>query len=180
MMWAALNLVFFSSVLVSAMFPQFSPLEPAARLADFPAPFPLNLELPLLVAYVFVFNVFISAFLVVTLPGLGFFALPAFFLVLRAYFWGLSLSQLSTSVFWAALPTVIIEGEAYVVAAVAGTMLGLSWLKPSRSHEGKMASRLVALKRAVRECAYLYVLAAILLAAAAVIEAIAIQQIQSG
>jgi hypothetical protein len=70
--------------------------------------------------------------------------------------------------------------EAYVVAAVAGTMLGLSWLNPSWAHRDSTDSRLVALKRALKECAYLYVLVAILLIVAAAVETIAIQLARFG
>jgi hypothetical protein len=67
------------------------------------------------------------------------------------------------------LPTILLEGEGYVSAGATGVILGLSWLRPSWiGQEG--ISRRESLKRAMKECAYLYVLVALLLLAAALVE----------
>jgi len=79
------------------------------------------------VVSIFLFNLFLSGFLVVTLTGLLFFVLPVVFLCVRGFLWGLLLSGLSSSQFLSALPTVILEGEGYVLAALVGVVLGLSW-----------------------------------------------------
>jgi uncharacterized membrane protein SpoIIM required for sporulation len=57
-----------------------------------------------------------------------------------------------------------------VVAGVAGINLGLSWLKPSWAHKKEVSSRLEAFKMALKECGYLYILVAMLLFAAAIVE----------
>lgn len=118
---------------------------------------------------IFLFNLFVSGFLMLTFTGLLFFMLPAGLLVVRAALWGSMLNRLSTPAFLAALPTLLLEGEGYVIAGVAGANLGLSWLKPSWM-SGDVVSRRDALRQAVKECAYLYVLVAVLLLAAAVVE----------
>lgn len=177
--WAVMNLLFFGGILSSGFLTRFPLMESSGGLEEFPAIFPLDLEWPLLVGYIFVLNLFASAFLMVTLSGLVFFVLSSSFLVLRACIWGVSLSRLSTPMFLMVLPTIVIEGEAYVIAAVAGTVLGLSWLKPSWAYGGKAVSRGQALRLAVKECASLYVLVAMMLIVAAVIEALTIQQVYS-
>jgi len=118
---------------------------------------------------IFLFNLVVSGFLMLTLTGLLFFALPTGFLIVRAALWGSMLNQLSTPAFLAALPTLLLEGEGYVIAGVAGANLGLSWLKPSWISDG-VVSRRDTLKQAVKECTHLYVLVAALLLAAAVVE----------
>ena len=179
LIWAVMNLLIFGGILFSGFLARFPLMESSGGLEEFPASFPLDLEWPLLVGYIFVINLFASAFLMVTLSGLVFFVLPSFFLVLRAYIWGVSLSHLSTPMFLMALPTSVIEGEAYVIGAVAGTMLGLSWLKPSWVYGDRAVSKGQALRLAVKECASLYVLVAMMLIVAAVIEALTMQQVYS-
>lgn len=118
---------------------------------------------------VFLFNLVVSGFLLVTVSGLLFFGLSFGWLVVRGAMWGLMLNQLSTPAFLAAFPTLLLEGEGYVIAGVAGAVLGLSWLKPTWAG-WEDVSRRAALKQAAKECAYLYVLVAILLLAAAAAE----------
>jgi uncharacterized membrane protein SpoIIM required for sporulation len=74
--------------------------------------------------------------------------------------------------FLAALPTLILEGEAYVLAALAGVNIGLSWLTPNwvYKQEKESLSRSEALRRAFRQSAYVYVFVVILLLAAAIVE----------
>lgn len=120
-------------------------------------------------ASIFLFNLVVSGFLVLTLTGLLFFVLPAGLLVMRAALWGFMMNQLSTPVFLAAFPTLLLEGEGYVIAGVAGVNLGLAWLKPSWVGGGGI-SRREALRQAVKECGYLYVLVIVLLLVAAVVE----------
>ncbi len=118
---------------------------------------------------IFASNLVVSSFLVLTVPGLLLFALPVGVLAWRAAVWGTLLNGLSTPAFLAALPTILLEGEGYVLAGAAGVILGLSWLRPSWiGQEG--TARWESLRRAVKECAYLYVLVALLLLAAAVVE----------
>jgi hypothetical protein len=124
----------------------------------------------LMVGVIFVFNLVLSGFLLVTLTGLAFFGLPLFFLCFRAFLWGALLNGLSTPMFLASLPTLILEGEGYVLAAFAGVNLGLSWFKPKWAYGGEELSRLGAFKKAFRDCALIYVLVATFLFVAAVVE----------
>jgi hypothetical protein len=75
------------------------------------------------VLFIFAFNLVLSAFIVVTLPGFFFFPLSVLTLGLRAVLWGLLLFQFPLGYFLAALPTVVLEGEAYVIAARALSVL---------------------------------------------------------
>jgi uncharacterized membrane protein SpoIIM required for sporulation len=118
----------------------------------------------------FVLNLVLSGFLLITLTGVAFFGLSVCFLLFRALLWGVLLNALSTSLFLAVLPTLILEGENYVLACVAGVNLGLSWLKPQWVYKEENLSRSEAFKRAWRDCAYVYVLVAVSLFVAAVVE----------
>lgn len=111
-----------------------------------------------------------SAFLVVTLPGLVFFGLSAVLLAYRGAVWGFFLAFSPSPLFLAALPTVVLEGEGYVLASVAGTVLGLSWFKPDWTFRGETVSRREALRKAFKECFYLYALISVVLLVAAVVE----------
>lgn len=175
--WTLLNLLFFNVLAFGFL------MEPQPKLLGegwrFPEFFPVDGGAVTLAVYIFIFNLSVSAFLVVTLPGLALFIFPTVFLVLRAYHWGVMLSNFPTSVLLAALPTILFEGEAYVVAGVAGTNLGLSWLKPKWVYGDLAVSRREAFKIASKECASLYILVAILLFIAAIIETVTIHQIAS-
>ncbi|MCK4633926.1 stage II sporulation protein M [Candidatus Bathyarchaeota archaeon] len=118
---------------------------------------------------IFLFNLVVSGFLLLTVTGLFLFPLPVGILVFRASLWGSLLSQLPTPVFLATFPTFLLEGEAYVIAGVVGINLGLSWLKPNWVSKNGSSKR-DALGQAVRECGYLYALVTTLLLAAAVVE----------
>lgn len=124
----------------------------------------------LTVGFIFISNLILSSFVLVTLTGLAFFGLPLFFISFRAFLWGMLLNGLSTPLFLAALPIVLLEGEGYVLAALAGVNLGLSWLKPSWAYRCEDLSRLEAFKRALKDCARIYVLIAAVLLVAAVVE----------
>ncbi len=170
--FALFNLLFFGCVLVVVLLAGFtlplpfyqgwSPNVPEVFLGD---------NWLVMVLGIFVFNFCVSAFVVVTLPGIIFFPLSVFFLFFRAVLWGLLLYALPTWLFFAALPTIILEGEAYVFAAVAGTIIGTSWIKPDWIYHGSMLSRADAFKRALGECLKVHVFVAVLLFVAAVVEA---------
>jgi hypothetical protein len=167
------NVLFFGAVFVSAL---------TASLMFVPAPveegdgvFPSLLfgdNWVLTFLSIFAINFFLSAFLVVTLPGLVFFGLSLVLLLYRAVVWGLLLAFASSYQFLVALPTVILEGEAYVIAGVAGFVLGLSWLKPKWAFKGEGLSRKDALVRGFRECFRLYVLVGFVLFVAAIAETV--------
>jgi len=166
-----LNWLFFGFIVVGGLLVQAGVVEVYAW--PFGEVFPVEAADPLfLVGFIFVFNLVLSGFVLVTLTGFAFFGLSLFFLCLRAFLWGTLLSGLSTPLFLVALPTLILEGEGYVLAALAGVVLGISWLKPNwvfREADEDL-SRSEAVKRTLKECARIYVLAALILLIAAVVE----------
>ncbi|MGQ9459968.1 MAG: stage II sporulation protein M [Candidatus Bathyarchaeaceae archaeon] len=111
---------------------------------------------PWLVLDIFFFNLVLSGFVLVTLSGLAFFVLPLVFLFVRAFLWGVLLNGLSTSMFLAAFPTLILEGEGYVLAALAGINLGMSWFKPKRVYGEEELSRIESVKMALKDCLRIY------------------------
>jgi len=126
-----------------------------------------------LIGVIFVLNLVLSGFVLVTLTGFVFFGLSVFFLSLRAFLWGTFLNELSTPLFLLALPTVMLEGEGYVLASLTGVGVGLSWIKPKWMFRGEEnLSRVGAVKRALKEAGRVYVLVVMFQLAAAVLEAL--------
>lgn len=175
----ALNWLFFCSIIAGALLGRYG----YGEFAPWPigkAEFAEGLDPPFLIVGIFTINLVASAFIVVTLPGLVFFAFPAVVLVLRGLLWGLLFGGVSAFEFLLVLPTLVLEGEAYVFAALAGVNLGLSWLKPSllypgeRLPTGKKLPRNMAAALGFRDCFKVYVFVAVLLLVAAVVEAVAI------
>ena len=66
---------------------------------------------------------------------------------------GALLAGVPTSNFPLVLPTIILEGEGYVLAALAGVNLGLSWFKPEWIYK-ESVSRREAVRMALRNCFY--------------------------
>jgi len=124
-------------------------------------------------SYVFIFNLVVSGFVLVTLSGILFFGLPVGFLLFRGFLWGVLLAGLPTPLFLVALPIVVLEGEGYVLACVAGVNLGLSWLSPRRAY-GEGLSREESFKRALKDCVRIYVLVVVFLFVAAVVETLTV------
>jgi hypothetical protein len=91
----------------------------------------------LLFGVILVSNLILSGFVFLTLSGLIFFALSPILLSFRALLLGVLLNGLSTSSFIVALPTIVLEGEGYVFAALGGVILGLSWLRPKWVYNGE-------------------------------------------
>lgn len=126
------------------------------------------------VVWIFVFNLVLSAFIVVTLSGLAFFPLSAVALFVRAVLWGFLICPLPAWAFLVVLPTLVFEGEAYVFAGVAGTMLGVSWFKPRWVFKGEsQLSRRDSLKRAFGELKQVYFFVVLLLFVGAIVETLA-------
>lgn len=174
LLFAAMNMFYFSSILVAALLGQSEYLLPYEwPVGEGVVPEGLG-SFPLMVAYIFFFDLVVSAFIFVTVSGLLFFALPLVVLLLRSALLGALLSALPTPLFLATIPILVLEGEAYVLGSIVGVNLGLSWLKPDWAFKSKELSRLEAFKMAWRECAYMYVLVAILLFSAAVVETVTI------
>jgi hypothetical protein len=120
---------------------------------------------PLLFLFILCFNLIVSAFVVITLPGFVFFPLSAALLMLRAVLWGLLLGPLPAGLFLDVLPTMVLEGEAYVIAAAVGTTIGYSWLTRESS-----VGRAERFKCAFKRDMSAYVLVILLLIAAAAVE----------
>ena len=129
-----------------------------------------GLNWPLMVLAIFSSNLVLSALLFVTLPGFVFFPFSACVLAYRAFLWGLLIAPLPKWAFLAALPTVTLEGEAYVLAAAAGTTVGLSWFKPKWAHASEASSRGAALRQAFKDCGKMYLFIILLLIGAAAVE----------
>jgi len=170
--FALINLVYFGAVIVGGFLAQYTSL-------FLPVPgesgvLGVSSVSAWLVVDIFVWNFVLSAFLLLTLSGVVFFVLPLIMLVYRGLLWGVMLNFLSTDRFFAVLPTIFLEGEGYVVAAVAGVVLGLSWLSPKTAYPSKDFSRKDALAEALVDALRFLVLVAVLLFVAAVVEAVTI------
>jgi hypothetical protein len=168
---AIFNAVYFCSMFIAVLIAQTvrpPPLYPDKSLVSSFAPF--EDDWLIMFAGIFMFNLVLSAFFVVTLSGIVFFPLSVVFLAYRAVLWGLLLYPLPSWLFLAVLPTLIIEGEAYVFAGVAGAVAGLSWVKPAWIFRGEELSRREALKTALKECMHLYKAVVLLLLVAATVE----------
>jgi len=156
-------------MLIASLLPQFGSGGVPLLLGD--EVFVAESQQPwLLFISVFVWNLVVSGFVLLSLSGLVFFVLPVGLLLVRAWLWGVLLTGLPTSSFLVALPTLILEGEGYVLAGLAGMYLGLSWLSPKRAYGDDGLSRMESLKKAFGECVRIYILVVLFLLAAAVVE----------
>lgn len=168
-----MNLVFFGCVFaVFSASELLVPLAPYPGFAKgFPGAFFLN-NFPLMLLSIFLSNLVLSALIIVSLPGFLFFPLSTAFLVFRGTIWGLLLYPQPTWVVLVAMPTFVLEGVAYALAAVGGTIVGASWAKPTWVYSEENLMRREAFERGLRECLALYVLVTILLFVAATVEAL--------
>jgi hypothetical protein len=120
----------------------------------------------------FVVNLVAGSFLYITLPSL---ILPFAGLAvgaLRAVLWGLVLAPTSTQLALVMIPhslTLILEGQAYVLAIFAAYVQGLAFVRPSTVGERNRVRGYLA---GLRLTALLYVLVTLVLAASALYEAI--------
>lgn len=163
-----LNGLFFSSIFVSALAVSFFFAPPLMEEAAVPSQLSENLVLTFI--SIFIFNMVLSAFLVIALPGLVFFALSSVLLLYRGVLWGFLVAFASVDWFLVSLPTMVLEGEAYVLAAVSGTIMGLSWLKPSWVFKGEKLPRRKALTMAFKEFICLFFWVFVFLFVSAVVE----------
>lgn len=167
-----MNLIFFDGVFLSVF--MFEWLFPYPLYLGSPQPIPLDSiggNLPLLIFSIFFSNMVLSSFIFVTLPGFAFFPLSSAFLAYRAYIWGFLLSRLPTWLLLIAMPTIIFEGLGYCFAALAGTIVGLSWIKPQWVYGGGSLNRIESVKKALKECLASYFFVTIFQFLAAIIEA---------
>lgn len=91
-------------------------------------------------------------------------------LLFRGFLWGLLLFCQPTWVALISLPVVVLEGFGYTLAAVAGTVVGVSWLRPKRLYVGVNVSRIETLKQGLRESLIIYMFVALILFFAAIVE----------
>jgi hypothetical protein len=177
LLFPLLNALYFGSILIGALLVQFSSVTFYEMLYG-EGGVDLSLGAPLLIVSIFLFNLAVSSFILTTLPGLVFFALPLGVLVWRAVLWSSLMSILPLPDLLLAFPTFVLEGEAYVIAAFSGIILGLSWLKPTWVLKGEKLSRREAFRKVVVEASRLYVLVALLLLISAVVETATIYFVQ--
>lgn len=136
--------------------------------------FPIDVRDPIITTMgIFLTNLIFCAF-ALTLSGMLFFLLPLAVLTVKAWIWGTILNAVPTSKLLAAFPTIILEGEGYILAALAGVYLGSAILKPGQTPEGEKLSRLEAVKLALKECIGVYSLVFIILLISAIVEMITI------
>lgn len=116
----------------------------------------------------FVVNLILASLIQVTLLGL--IMLAPITAGLRAILWGIMFAPIGfpTTKLIIALPTIILEGESYILALVTGILLGTSWIKPNLLYQNK--TRKAALKQAIKETLHIYIFIIILLAIAALTE----------
>ncbi len=169
---AFMNLVFFGCAFgVASAFEFLSPSAPYLGLSNAFHEMLSGSGFLLLLLSIFLSNLVLSSFIVVSVPGIVFFPLSTAFLVYRGVIWGLFLHQLPTWVVLVAMPTVVLEGSGYSLAAVAGTLAGASWIKPKWVYAEENLTRNEAFRKALKEFLSLYFFVAIILLVAATAEA---------
>ncbi len=138
---------------------------------------PLSPYLGLKILYTFLFNLIFGAFLSTTLPGVIFF-LPILINIYRAWFVGVVFYGFTSSVAGGIifLFTLFFEFGGYILSSVAGIILGMALLFPYRYG----GSRKEAMRRAIRDGAYLYVLVVMFLLIGAIWEMTTLHYLSSG
>lgn len=175
-----MNVLFFGGVFVAALVADlFFPPRLYSDLNLAVPDFLSGVDWPLLILGIFVFNLVFAAFVFVTLSGFVFFPLSVVALLFRAFLWGLLVQPLPNWLFFASLPTFILEGEAYAFAATAGLIVGLAWLKPKRLYCDEVLSKVEAFRRAFKECLWLYFVVVVLLFVGACVETVTILFLKS-
>lgn len=167
---AFMNLIFFGCVFVVFFLSDY--LFAPSPFSEVLSPFPPTFfgEGFFIVLGIFLFNLFVSSLIVVTLPGFVFFPLSPALLIFRGFIWGVLLHYQPTWMLLVAMPTLVLEGEAYALAAVAGTVGGFSWIKPARLYCEEDLGRTAAFTKALRECVVIYFFVCVLLLLAAIVE----------
>jgi hypothetical protein len=166
-----MNFIFFPSVVIGATVAQYIFYNEVYFVQSTPIlGFTLENGWAPLLLNIFISNLVFSAVIFVTLPGFVFFPLPAGILVFRAVSWGSFIYNLPLRGFLATLPVITLEGEGYVLAAVAGTVAGASWVKPALAYGEEDFSRGEALRMSMKECLRVYFLLALMLFAGAIVE----------
>lgn len=164
-----LNFAFFSCAFITALvadsFPGFSWVDVSSLFAG-------RGEMGFFVtlASILAFNLVWVSFALITVPGLLFFPLSTVLLIYRAFLWGLLLHFQPTYFYPTILPLFCLEGEAYVLAAASGTLVGASWLNPKLLYRSEQLPRWKAMKKAFKEFFAFYMCTGVMLFFAAVLE----------
>lgn len=169
-----LNTLFFDSIFLGVLLGQFLYVHPYEGGSVGTLPWYHGLSWPSMVLTFFLSNLVVSGFVMLTLSGLVFFPLTAVVLAWRGTMWGIMLNQPTIAPLLLVIATFVLEGEGYVLASMAGTILGSSWLKPNWVYKDRHLSGLNALKTASKEALCLLFLCVVLLFLAAVVETLAI------
>jgi len=170
-----MNCVFFASVFAVAIASEL--LLPPRLYSGWQARFPeviLDNSFAVVFIGIFLSNLILSAFVVVTLSGF-FFPISIVMLVFRGFLWGVFLAFQPTWLLLAAIPTIVLEGEGYALAAVAGTVVGVSWLKPKWIFKDENITRVEAFQKGLKECLVIYLLVGTILLVAAIIETVTLE-----
>jgi len=175
MLLALMNVLFFGSILVVVAF--FERTLPPPLVLNVRSPFLEELFNgdPFVSAFaILIFDLFFSAFVFVMLLSVAFFPLSIGFLLFRAFIWGSLLYSQPTWTLLVAIPTVILQGEAYALAALTGLLVGLSWIKPEWVYRGKSLTRREAFNKSLEEYRMFYVFAIMFMVAGAITETVAL------
>jgi hypothetical protein len=168
-----MNCIFFTSVFAVAIVSEL--LLPPRLYSEWQPQFPdifLGDNLPFLFSGIFLSNLILSAFVIVTFPGFVFFPISSAMLVFRGFLWGVLLAFQPTWLLLSVIPIIVLEGEGYVFAALAGTVVGVSWLKPRWLYREVNITRAEAFHKALKECLDIYLFVVLFLLVAAVVEAV--------
>jgi len=158
------NILYFSCISISLLL-FFFLASPSYESLDNIAPYAQNLvNMGALYTFLYIFGyALIMALISVTLPGMVFFPLSIFSLMYKAILLGARLSSITISELLTVFPVLILEGEAFVIAAFAGTIVGLSWIKPSLIYPLNDFTRIIAFKKSCKELCNTYLLVVLLL-----------------
>jgi hypothetical protein len=164
-----LNMLFFDSLFLGVLMGQF--LYFPSFNVDLSWLYVLDWHLMMLT--IFAWNFILGGIISLVLPGFAFFPFSAALLIERGFSWGVMLSR-NPIVSPFSVLVFALEGEGYVLAAMAGTLLGLSWLRPNWIYKDGL-SRLDALKTASKEALRFLLISAITLLLGAIVETLAIK-----
>ncbi len=182
--YIALNAIYYGLVVLGMIYVTFNPSLQQSLLdsvgASFGAGGPLaavgsaygNAQVLQAMVLTFVVNLLLGALAEIGLPSL---IIPFFGVLMgvtRAILWGLLLSPANAQLRWAMVPhslTLLLEGQGYILAMLAAYIQARATFWPKRvGAENPLKGYVAGLKRS----ALLYVLVALVLAAAAIYEAI--------
>lgn len=181
--YVALNVLYFGVLLVGMVYAVFDPATQQTVMNSVGAAFAqgpfsaigdayINVKILPAVALTFVVNLFIGSFGTITLPSLIIPFSGLLMGVYRAFLWGLIYSPTSTQMQIILLPhslTLILEGEAYVIAMLGVVIQGRALFSPRTVGA---SSHKQALWTGIKLSAQLYVLVILVLVIAAVYEVV--------